>query len=494
MVIKVYISGMSGSKEVKKRQQRVTMILDSKHITYNVIDITEPGQEAEKDFMQKNSEHSGATISDQTPRHPLPPQLFNETEYCGDYDDFDLANEVDNLEVFLKLEAPKPAVNSTSEEVSVDQQQTNGTGDAQDQSQVTATEAAADDDEDKENKTEGGANEALVEHMKTNGELQRTDNEATNDEDVKTIGTRDDKDECSKLEECEGSKEIEKTSKESPEDTSGCIKSEKSEQTDKNAVDVVSEDAESEMSSKTKNESSEHTNEEIDTNEEVSANNREEVHEVIHPHETSPSIEVSAETQKSVPIDEQDENDTEQKPIERIDTDEEKNVAETEVTNDTEADTVVDVKEVDDTKNHSTEDLQSAKDPPGTVLGEQDHTESDGNEHDIESEKSYSEEIDSVKEVTTPEDSRQTDEPQVDRLPYDTNGTKTNFSEKPTTEVDEDVEQEELLKVVAAMGKREDEEDRQPETEDVELGEEEEISDKLADTDEPMLATEESEE
>lgn len=150
---------MSGSKEVKKRQQRVTMILDSKHIPYTIVDITEPGQEAEKDFMQKNSEHNGATISDQTPRHPLPPQMFNDTEYCGDYDDFDMANEVDNLEVFLKMEAPKPV----SEDVA---QQKNGTGDAEQdqQSQVTgaATEAeaaSAEDDENKENKTEEGANE-----------------------------------------------------------------------------------------------------------------------------------------------------------------------------------------------------------------------------------------------------------------------------------------------------------------------------------------------
>lgn len=160
MVIKVYISGMSGSKEVKKRQQRVSMILDSKHIPYTIIDITEPGQEQEKDFMQKNSEHNGSTISDPTPRHPLPPQLFNDAEYCGDYDDFDLANEVDNLEVFLKLEAPKPAAAPVSE-VSPDEQK-NGQQDDQDQSgdQVTATEvAAADDDENKENKTEEGANE-----------------------------------------------------------------------------------------------------------------------------------------------------------------------------------------------------------------------------------------------------------------------------------------------------------------------------------------------
>lgn len=163
MVIKVYISGMSGSKEVKKRQQRVSMILDSKHIPYTIIDITEPGQEGEKDFMQKNSEHTGSTISDPTPRHPLPPQLFNDAEYCGDYDDFDLANEIDNLEVFLKLEAPKPAAAAAvSSEVSPDEQAKNGAADQDGGDQVTATEAAAtaeDDDENKENKTEEGANE-----------------------------------------------------------------------------------------------------------------------------------------------------------------------------------------------------------------------------------------------------------------------------------------------------------------------------------------------
>lgn len=169
MVIKVYISGMSGSKEVKKRQQRVTMILDSKHIPYTIIDITEPGQEQEKDFMQKNSEHNGSTISDPTPRHPLPPQLFNDGEYCGDYDDFDLANEVDNLEVFLKLEAPKPAA-PVSSEVSPDEQK-NGQDQDQSGDQVTATEAAAaDDDENKENKTEEGANEDDV-----SGKLVDTD-------------------------------------------------------------------------------------------------------------------------------------------------------------------------------------------------------------------------------------------------------------------------------------------------------------------------------
>ncbi|CAH0727889.1 unnamed protein product, partial [Brenthis ino] len=106
MVVKVYISGISGNKEVKKRQQRVLMILDSKNIKYEIIDITEPGKEDDKDFMQNNSKSNGGTVSDPNPRTPLPPQVFNDDEYCGDYDQFDLANEVDTLEQFLKVEVP----------------------------------------------------------------------------------------------------------------------------------------------------------------------------------------------------------------------------------------------------------------------------------------------------------------------------------------------------------------------------------------------------
>ncbi|CAK1553490.1 unnamed protein product [Leptosia nina] len=117
MVVKVYISGISGNKEVKKRQQRVLMILDSKTIKYEVIDITEPGREEDKDFMQNNAKCNGGTVSDPNPRSPLPPQVFNDEEYCGDYDQFDLANEVDTLEQFLKLEPPSAEPQGTDHSI-----------------------------------------------------------------------------------------------------------------------------------------------------------------------------------------------------------------------------------------------------------------------------------------------------------------------------------------------------------------------------------------
>uniref|UniRef100_A0A1B6H4K3 Uncharacterized protein n=1 Tax=Cuerna arida TaxID=1464854 RepID=A0A1B6H4K3_9HEMI len=109
MVVKVYVSGISGNKEVKKRQQRVCMILDSKNITYDVIDITEPGKEADKEFMQQNSDAKDA-------KHPLPPQIFNDETYCGDYDEFDLANENDELEKFLKVPVSTPAAGTVNVE------------------------------------------------------------------------------------------------------------------------------------------------------------------------------------------------------------------------------------------------------------------------------------------------------------------------------------------------------------------------------------------
>lgn len=62
--------------QVKKRQQRVTMILDSKNVEYTVIDIAEPGRESDKEFMQENSKAKDS-------KHPLPPQIFNGDHYCG---------------------------------------------------------------------------------------------------------------------------------------------------------------------------------------------------------------------------------------------------------------------------------------------------------------------------------------------------------------------------------------------------------------------------
>lgn len=138
MVIKVYTSGISGNKEVKKRQQRIMMILDSKGIKYEPIDITEPGRELDKQFMQDNAKAKDS-------KHPLPPQIFNEEDYCGDYDGFDLANENDVLEAFLKLPLPATPVIEPPPVI-------NGTSD----SAVNEDDREIDDGNDQNNGDEGG--------------------------------------------------------------------------------------------------------------------------------------------------------------------------------------------------------------------------------------------------------------------------------------------------------------------------------------------------
>ncbi|XP_074039809.1 SH3 domain-binding glutamic acid-rich protein homolog isoform X2 [Leptinotarsa decemlineata] len=88
---------------VKSRQQRVLSILDSKNIEYEVVDISGENSEGAREFMKNNSTSFGSTMSDPNPNHPLPPQIFNDGEYCGDYDMFDMANEAGNMKTFLKL-------------------------------------------------------------------------------------------------------------------------------------------------------------------------------------------------------------------------------------------------------------------------------------------------------------------------------------------------------------------------------------------------------
>lgn len=98
MVVKVYISQVSASKEIKKRQQRAQMILDSLEIKYDIVDVTEPGHEKEKEQMQAVCKRRDSQIN------ALPPQFFNDDTYCGDYEDFDAANDDDKVRVLLRLE------------------------------------------------------------------------------------------------------------------------------------------------------------------------------------------------------------------------------------------------------------------------------------------------------------------------------------------------------------------------------------------------------
>nr|XP_029726561.1 glutamic acid-rich protein isoform X2 [Aedes albopictus] len=529
MVIKVYISGMSGSKEVKKRQQRVTMILDSKHIPYTIVDITEPGQEAEKDFMQKNSEHNGATISDQNPRHPLPPQMFNDAEYCGDYDDFDMANEVDNLEVFLKMEAPKPHNEvETNEQTTNDESETKGDRD-DDATAARLESATAVEDEKLEEKKldlveasmdaddsshQMQGDEKVEETVEKNDEDKEQTDQTVEEESVEH------KDKELSENEAEEPMIVDEESKEPVEATTeNATPPQDAEDNEENSRNILTELPSSEASeSETKVESvdpitekhSEETEEPTDAEvDEVTSKTQEgetDCSQSVKEDSEQPMSLDDEDSKLALPVVEADNENIEEEPVENteenIDKTDQKPVVENE-----ESMSPTTVVEESSPSDEPTADLQptveSAKDPPP----ENDEIENEptmveaaggGGEEEDDDDESDSDEPVSVMEVTKAVDDGEATEGQVlDSSVKEETVQETGGDSKETSSdvhgYDEDLaEQRELLKAAAAMGEREDADEEAEE--DVEIAEEDDVSGKLVDTDDPMLAEQEQEE
>merc|ERR1719336_3609973 len=87
---------------VASSQHRIIMILKSLGIKIEAVDISAPGMDDQRDLMRASAKKKEGQ------RHALPPQIFNGEKYCGDYDDFDVANEDDELEEFLGIPRKTP--------------------------------------------------------------------------------------------------------------------------------------------------------------------------------------------------------------------------------------------------------------------------------------------------------------------------------------------------------------------------------------------------
>ncbi|OTF71717.1 SH3 domain-binding glutamic acid-rich protein-like protein [Euroglyphus maynei] len=150
MVIKVFISGISASKEVKKHQLRAQFLLDSYKIKYELIDISDPLLESQKEIMLQVAKRRNESIA------PQPPQFFNEDQYCGDYEDLEMANDNDQLFQFLKLE----------EDITIE----NGDGDENDlfnpHGDETATKGDDNNDNDNDKLKENGDDEDVKEEVR----------------------------------------------------------------------------------------------------------------------------------------------------------------------------------------------------------------------------------------------------------------------------------------------------------------------------------------
>ncbi|XP_037651910.1 SH3 domain-binding glutamic acid-rich-like protein 3 [Sebastes umbrosus] len=91
MGIKLYYTTVTASRTVKSQQAEMMRILESKSIQYELIDIS-VGVEVRDEMRNKAGKPAAVA-----------PQLFNEDQYCGDYEMFAEAVEADSVQQFLKL-------------------------------------------------------------------------------------------------------------------------------------------------------------------------------------------------------------------------------------------------------------------------------------------------------------------------------------------------------------------------------------------------------
>ncbi|XP_005202028.1 SH3 domain-binding glutamic acid-rich protein isoform X2 [Bos indicus] len=77
MVIKVFVATSSGSIAIRKKQQEVVGFLEANKIDFKEFDIA--GDEDNRKWMREN------VPGEKKPQNgiPLPPQIFNEEQYCG---------------------------------------------------------------------------------------------------------------------------------------------------------------------------------------------------------------------------------------------------------------------------------------------------------------------------------------------------------------------------------------------------------------------------
>ncbi|XP_042152190.1 SH3 domain-binding glutamic acid-rich-like protein isoform X18 [Oncorhynchus tshawytscha] len=152
MVIKVFLASSSGSTAIKKKQQDVLGFLEALKVDYAPLDIA--CNEDNRMWMRENV----PVEKKPTNGIPLPPQIFNEESYCGDYETFFDAKEDNAVFAFLGLPPPPgskeakeaekafilengPVENGTVEIETVESETVeSGTDDAEDEENLEAEE------------------------------------------------------------------------------------------------------------------------------------------------------------------------------------------------------------------------------------------------------------------------------------------------------------------------------------------------------------------
>ncbi|XP_042724034.1 SH3 domain-binding glutamic acid-rich-like protein [Lagopus leucura] len=159
MVIKVFVATSSGSTAIKKKQQEVVGFLEANKIDFQQMDIA--GDEDNRKWMREN------VPGEKKPQNgiPLPPQIFNEERYCGDFESFFSAKEENIIYSFLGL-APPPGTKET--------EKSDTTGETEAHTEHSADEGAHEEpqppSEDQQENKEGDAAAGEEEEKHEEGE------------------------------------------------------------------------------------------------------------------------------------------------------------------------------------------------------------------------------------------------------------------------------------------------------------------------------------
>ncbi|XP_025234026.1 SH3 domain-binding glutamic acid-rich protein isoform X3 [Theropithecus gelada] len=140
MVIKVFVATSSGSIAIRKKQQEVVGFLEANKIDFKELDIA--GDEDNRRWMREN------VPGEKKPQNgiPLPPQIFNEEQYCGDFDSFFSAKEENIIYSFLGL-APPPDSKEEEGETATEEMELTTTEGAEGEAEEEEEEAAEGEEE-----------------------------------------------------------------------------------------------------------------------------------------------------------------------------------------------------------------------------------------------------------------------------------------------------------------------------------------------------------
>ncbi|XP_029820290.1 SH3 domain-binding glutamic acid-rich-like protein isoform X1 [Manacus vitellinus] len=194
MVIKVFVATSSGSTAIKKKQQEVVGFLEANKIDFQQMDIA--GDEDNRKWMREN------VPGEKKPQNgiPLPPQIFNEERYCGDFESFFSAKEENIIYSFLGL-APPPGTKETEKSDTKEEKSDAVEEKSEAMEKSEATEEKSEAVEETETHTEDRADEGAPEEAQS--DQAPSEDQQENKEEHAVTGEEE------KQEEGEGNEEVE---------------------------------------------------------------------------------------------------------------------------------------------------------------------------------------------------------------------------------------------------------------------------------------------